>query len=1845
MRAKSILPVSKIRILFFLICVVQFSIYNVFAQFGFQWVNPYNTGTVIFVESVTTDNTENIYAVGFFIGTADFDPGPGIVNLTSAGDQDIFIAKFNKNNQLIWVNRIGGLNSENARKIVVDNSGNLLITGDFYGIVDFDPGAGVSNLFSSGYSDVFVLKLDSSGAFLNAIRIGGTLFENGNDLDIDNSGNIYVTGAFQDVVDFDPGPGTTTRTTNVSSDAFIAKYDNNLNFIWVAAFEGGSTVISNSISVMNNGDVTITGYFTYNIDVNPGPGVTTLTSAGQEDIFVIKLDFNGNLIFGQRYGSSGSEFGNDIFVNKVSGDIYFTGSFTNTVDFDPGPSIFNLISSGGSDAFICRLNSSGSLFNAFKLGGTSNDGGVSISLDQLNNIYLTGFFNGTATFGSPTNFTSAGGDDVFVVKFDNTGLHQWAFRIGGVGLDFPKAIHVLSNNVYFLASRFSNTVDVDPDINTVNINSSNSFGSHSFLAKYCHAGTVTPILNVTPGSIICPSQTVTLTAGGGSSYTWSTGQTTSSITDSPTTNTTYTVNVTGNYACVASASQTIVINTPTSITTHPSNQTVCNGANINLSVVANGTSLTYQWRKDGVNITGANAATYTISNSNSSHIGNYDVVVTGACGTVTSNIAVVDVQTVLPAPGPYTGPTTFCQNVPTTISVPAIPGATSYTWTLPGGWGGTSTTNSITVTTPFSGGTGVITVRGNNICGSGNPLTINVFSSGSLGSIGSISGNSNVCQNSTLTYTVPAVTNAMSYTWTLPSGWTGTSTTNSITVTVGSTGGTISVFASNNCGSTSTVSLPVTIISIPATPGPISGNTNVCSGSSNTYSISPVSGATSYTWTLPSGWWGSSSSSSINAFSNFNSGNITVTANNACGSSSPSVLAVTSITNSPITITSQPLSQYVCLGSTATFNVAATGSGLSYQWKKNNVNIPGANAASYTINNVTASDTGNYSVVISNPCTSPVTSQAAALNISNTFNPVLSGLVFYLPFDGNNNEQMQNANNIGTYSYIAANDRFGNPNKAALFNGGSRLEFATPTQLPVGNSPYTISVWINIPTGQWSNTNGICGWGLEGANLSNRLRLSTTGYVNYWWGNDFNVNASAIFNTWRHITVTWDGTTQRFYQNGVEIATRTPTTPPNVSLTNLFVGATGIASFGGEPFSGSMDDFRIYNRAITAAEVNELYVFQPLSSVTLPSSLQLCEGQNFSPSATVEGNGSLSYQWLLNGNPISNGGNISGSTTPSLLINSVLSSNSGNYQLQVTQGNCTQQTSNSLILTVDPSTINITAQPQSLTVCQGATATFSATVNGAVTAYQWKKDGNNISGATSSTLTISNAQTSDQGSYVLEITSNCGVTTTQVVTLTVNPTTAITQQPQAVGPICFGYPLTLNVTAVGASSYQWYLNGNPISGATSSSYSVSNTQFSNNGIYTVEVISAGCGNNVLSDPVNVEIIGNPVFTSNLIGGAYCEGDSMVLQVQVSGNPNSYHWWHNGNNVLITNSPTYVVPSVSLADQGTYSVVAYNACGGSMSSIVNIAINPNFSQSIQQTICYGDSYVFGNTTYNQSGTYTQSYQTINGCDSTYTIQLNVLPQNQTNLSATICDGQQYVLGSQTLTTTGSYSEVFTAFNGCDSTVVLQLNVITASTIFPQSATICQGDVYTFGNLNLTDAGIYTQTFTATAGCDSVVELTLQVLPLPVVTVSQSANQLQATPGFISYLWYLNGLPIAGATSEIFTPAQEGNYYVEVTDISGCSNLSNILSFEFSGISDADYSKIQVYPNPTADWVWITGIELNSKLHIMDLSGRVIQVVEAVTSPYSVNVSELPDGCYIFKIMSNEATHTFRIIKKR
>ena len=242
-----------------------------------------------------------------------------------------------------------------------------------------------------------------------------------------------------------------------------------------------------------------------------------------------------------------------------------------------------------------------------------------------------------------------------------------------------------------------------------------------------------------------------------------------------------------------------------------------------------------------------------------------------------------------------------------------------------------------------------------------------------------ISGTVSVCSATPQTYSVTAVAGATGYTWTLPSGWTGTSTTNSITATVGTTSGNISVTAANTCGSGTSRTLAVTTLSTPAQPGTITGNAAVCAGTAQTYSVAAIQGATSYTWTLPSGWTGSSTTNSISTTSGSAAGTISVKANNSCGSGTAKTLALSITAAAPAQPGTITGAATVCPGATQTYSIAAVPGASSYTWT-----LPTGWSGVSTSNSISVtagSAAGNISVTASNGCG---TSTAHTLAVSSS---------------------------------------------------------------------------------------------------------------------------------------------------------------------------------------------------------------------------------------------------------------------------------------------------------------------------------------------------------------------------------------------------------------------------------------------------------------------------------------------------------------------------------------------------------------------------------------------------------------------------------------------------------------------------------------------------------------------------------------------------------------------------------------------------------------------------------------------------------------------------------------------
>lgn len=372
------------------------------------------------------DASGNIYVAGAFYATNDF----GTVKLTSAGLSDIFIAKYTADGNFLWARRAGGTSYDEARGVAVDSAGNAYLTGLFQLTASFAP----TNLVSAGQSDVFLAKYDSAGNLQWARRAGGNDFEESHAIRLDSGGNAYITGYFDANANFG---SIALHNNSGSSDIFVAKADASGNFLWARQAGGNGEDIGDAIALDSSANVYVTGYFESNAVFE----ATTLVSAGTagvRDMFLVSYTSSGTFRWVRQAGGAGEDAGSGVAADD-QGNVYVTGNFTTPATFTST----NLTGSG-VDMFLVKYNSAGA-FAWVRRGGGNNaiygDGGEGIALDSARNVYVTGFFSGTANFGT-TNVPTTGLDDVLLAKYNSSGILQWVRKIGGANLDVGYAIAV-----------------------------------------------------------------------------------------------------------------------------------------------------------------------------------------------------------------------------------------------------------------------------------------------------------------------------------------------------------------------------------------------------------------------------------------------------------------------------------------------------------------------------------------------------------------------------------------------------------------------------------------------------------------------------------------------------------------------------------------------------------------------------------------------------------------------------------------------------------------------------------------------------------------------------------------------------------------------------------------------------------------------------------------------------------------------------------------------------------------------------------------------------------------------------------------------------------------------------------------------------------------------------------------------------------------------------------------------------------------------------------------------------------------------------------------------------------
>ena len=405
----------------------DFRIYMIQTGWARNWGPSSFTGG----KGVAVDSDGNSFVTGKFMGTIDFDPDPVDEEFhTSIGHYDVYVCKYNINGDFLWARTWGGSLGDYNRGVDVDNDGNVYIPGYFSNSVDFDPDPVDTDIHSSnGNTDAFISKFDPDGDFLWAKTWGAARSEDAYGAETDDMGNIYVTGQYQQSVNFNPD-GTEYRSSNGGNDVYLSKFDSSGNFLWVKTWGGSGWDYGNDVAIDSFGDVYSVGWFAGTVNFDPD-GSDNQTASGDPGVFLSKFDSSGNYQWARTWG--GSSYQNYDFAIGVNTDndsnIFVAGRFLGTVDFDPSSAgVDEHISQGDVDSFLSSFDYNGDFRWAKTWGGSGGDYARGVDTDESGNIFVGGHFSNTVDFDPDPGITenhSAQYLDNYLSKFDSSGNLTW----------------------------------------------------------------------------------------------------------------------------------------------------------------------------------------------------------------------------------------------------------------------------------------------------------------------------------------------------------------------------------------------------------------------------------------------------------------------------------------------------------------------------------------------------------------------------------------------------------------------------------------------------------------------------------------------------------------------------------------------------------------------------------------------------------------------------------------------------------------------------------------------------------------------------------------------------------------------------------------------------------------------------------------------------------------------------------------------------------------------------------------------------------------------------------------------------------------------------------------------------------------------------------------------------------------------------------------------------------------------------------------------------------------------------------------------------------------------------
>ena len=841
----------------------------------------------------------------------------------------------------------------------------------------------------------------------------------------------------------------------------------------------------------------------------------------------------------------------------------------------------------------------------------------------------------------------------------------------------------------------------------------------------------------------------------------------------------------------------------------------------------------------------------------------------------------------------------------------------------------------------------------------------------------------------------------------------------------------------------------------------------------------------------------------------------------------------------------------------ASVNVSGGTAPYTYSWSPSggtNSNATGLIAGSYTCN-ITDANSCSTSTVVT------ITQPAPTSNCFPSYVPA-NGLVGWWPFCGNANDESGNGHNGIVNGATATVDRFGNVGQAYNFDGvNDRISINHNASFNFTNN-LTVSIWSKVsnfgPNNQWlidkglDASPGLYNWGIASIAPGNFVSLAVTNT------GDYTSTTAAASNTgiWNMWTYVYDGASIKLYKNDSIVINA----PANGNLkTNTEPISVGYFPHANMPpygyfYNGQLDDIGIWNRVLTACEINQLYTSGVSPIAASSTSSTICAGVN----STLTANGATSYTWMP--------GNFTGTSI------AVAPSVTTIYTVTGTNANgCSNTATTNVVVNTLPI---VTAASSASAVCAGNSITLSG---GGASTYVWS---NGVTNAISFIPTNS-------ATYTVTGTDANGCSKTATTSVTINPLPIVTATSSAFA-VCAGNSATLS--GGGASTYVWS------SGVTNaiSFVPISNT------IYTVTGTDVnGCAKTAT---INVVVNTLPVVTAASSASAVCAGNSVTL----SGGGASSYVWSNG----VTNAISFI-PTIN----STYTVTGTDANGCSKTATTNVVVNTLpivTAASSASVVCAGNSatlsgggasvYVWSDGVTNAisfvpttNTTYTVTGTDANGCVNTATTSLviNALPVVTTLSSASaVCAGGSVTLtgGGASVyvwsdgvtnavsfipTTNTTYTVTGTDVNGCANTATLSVVVfaLPVVTTVSSASVICAGGGVTLSgggastyswSSGVTNAvsfiptsnATYTVTGTDLNGCLNTATTNVVVNTLPVVTAASSASAVCAGNsvtlsggGASAYSWS------SGITDAVsFIPTSNLTYTVSGTDGNGCSNTA-------------------------------------------------------------------------------------------